>query len=109
MHGCDLSHFSLRRRHSRHEVISRFLRRIRGGVDPWLLWGLPPAADEWPDGLGEEASYGLFLLEPGSMVVMRPGALAKEYQPGHERRLARPGVSPRLVIYLVIGACLFRN
>lgn len=30
VHGCCLSHLSFRRRHSRHEVIRRFLRRMRG-------------------------------------------------------------------------------
>lgn len=27
--GCDLSHLSFRLRHSRHDVMRRFLRRIR--------------------------------------------------------------------------------
>ena len=32
MHGCDLSHFNFLLRHSRHDVIMRFLRRTRGAA-----------------------------------------------------------------------------
>lgn len=32
-HGCDLSHLSLRRRHSKQDVIMRFRRRILVGAD----------------------------------------------------------------------------
>jgi len=45
--GWDLLHFSLRRRHSRHEVIIRMRRRmglepIRGLVVPAVEGSLPP-------------------------------------------------------------------
>ena len=63
VHGCCLSHFSLRRRHSKQEVINRLRRRIRG-------WSLSLASFVLEIDVAPEASGDMSVgLEPAILIT----------------------------------------